>query len=327
MGFASVPFLIGSAMQHQPLARSATLNNPEKAAIYGQESSRNPAEASEPASASASSFSERCHSAGVVKCVGFDTPEEIYPHLHPNGDGQVHGALDSEVKASGGGSLRFDVPPLSGQNSAGTWDSDLGATFGPGDTFYVQFRQRLDQNLVRENFGGEGWKQVIIYGHPQPCAHVELATQNIFYRGFPQMFTDCGARGLYTNGGSPPYLMQQGDYNCEYGHVNAKECSVYVADQWMTFYYKVKLGGWGKPESSVEAWVGYEGKPLKKFIDMHDFPLNFNEGPGDRFDRILFTPYDTNKPGNEKHPEAHTWYDELVISRRPISAPSGPTPK
>lgn len=329
-GLAGALLLIASAIEHAPFVGATTSSNTERAGSLGGKSDMALNEGTEPATNEAgegSSFGERCHAAGVVKCVGFDKREEIAPYLNPSADGQVHGGLDAEVKASGEGSLRFDIPSQSGQNSAGNWNSDLGASFGPGDTFYVQFRQRLDQNLVKENFGGEGWKQVIIYGHPQPCAHVELATQNIFYRGLPQMFTDCGARGLYTNGGTPPYLLQQGDYNCEYGKVSAKDCAVYVADQWLTFYYKVKLGGWGKPESSVEAWISYEGKSLRKFVNMHNFALNFNDGPADRFDRIIFTPYDTNKPGNAKHPEAHIWYDELIISKRAIRAPNGPTPE
>jgi len=272
-------------------------------------------------------FSERCHAAGVVKCVGFDTKAEVYAFLRPNGDGLVEGFLDEEIKASGQGSLRFDIPSQSGPNSAGSWDTEMGQTFGPGDTFYVQFRQRFDDVILKEDFGGGGWKQVMFYAHPKPCASVELATQNIYYRGFPQMFTDCGGRGLYTNGGVPPTLLQQGDYNCRYKQENSTDCSLYRPAQWMTFCYKVALGKWGAPESSVEAWVSYEGEPLKKFVDMHNFRLDYNDGPSDRFDRIVLTPYDTNKPSQPKHPVAHTWYDELIISTKPIKAPSGPIPK
>jgi hypothetical protein len=95
----------------------------------------------------------------------------------------------------------------------------------------------------------------------------------------------------------------------------------------MTFYYKVAVGNWAKPESSVEAWVAYEGEPLKKFINFHNFALNYNDRPSDRFDRILLSPYDTARPVNVKLPVAHTWYDELIISTTPIAAPDGPMPQ
>ena len=259
--------------------------------------------------------------------MGFDTSREVYFWLRPDGEGRIEGFWDTQVKASGKGSLRFDIPSLSGQNSAGSWDTDLGRRFGPGDTLYVQFRQRFDAVFLKENFGGEGWKQVILYGHPSPCGNVEVATQNEYYRGFPQMFTDCGRRDFYSSGSSPPILLQQGDYSCRYKEENPKDCSYYRPDQWMTFYYRIKIGTWGKPESSVEAWVAYEGEPLKKFVDFHGFTLNYNFGPFDRFDRILLSPYDTKKPNDVEHPLTHTWYDELIISTRPIGAPDGPSPR
>lgn len=268
-------------------------------------------------------FEDRCHAPGVLKCIGFDSLNEVQSRLRPNAAGRIQGFLDTSIKVSGSGSLRFEVPSLSGPNSAGSWDTELGRTFGPGDTFYVQFRQRFDRTLLKENFQGGGWKQIIVYGSPSPCGKVELATQNEYYRGFPQMFTDCGARDLYQSGGAGPILLQQGDYNCEYGRLNPQDCSYYRADQWMTFYYKTTIGQWGKPTSSVEAWVAYEGEPLKKFINFPNLVLNFDHGAFDRFDRLLLSPYDTNKPANSSHPIANTWYDELIVSTRPIAAPIG----
>jgi hypothetical protein len=89
----------------------------------------------------------------------------------------------------------------------------------------------------------------------------------------------------------------------------------------MTFYYEVKVGGWGKPESSIRAWVAYEGKPYKQFINEVNYRLDFDSGPLDAFNAITFTPYNTNKPSDTAYPTASVWYDELIVSSQPISAP------
>ena len=272
-------------------------------------------------------FLRRCQSSGVVKCVGFDSPSDIEPFLSHDGEGLIRGTLDKTIKASGAGSLRFEIPSHSGQNSSGSWVSGMGGTFGPGDTFYVQFRQRFDKAMISTNFGGNGWKQAVFHTQPTGCGSIELTTQNTYLRGFPQMYTDCGARGfeIPIKGGAD-FLLQQGDYNCKYSNRNPKDCSMYHPDQWMTFYYEIKLGQWGTPTSSIQAWVAYEGEPLKKFIDIRNYVLNFNDGPADRYDTITLMPYNTHKPWTQTNPVAYTWYDELIVSKQPIPPPAGPTP-
>ena len=84
-------------------------------------------------------FASRCNAAGVVKCIGFDnTTADIVrgQNLHADGAGTYRAGLDTAQKTSGGGSLRFDLPPPphAGGNIAGSWspisNNALGRMFG-----------------------------------------------------------------------------------------------------------------------------------------------------------------------------------------------------
>jgi hypothetical protein len=257
-----------------------------------------------------------------VKCVGFDAAADIGPFVYAAGDGAIRGVLDTTTKASGGGALRFQIPPMTGANSSGGWLASLGSSFGQGKTFYVQFRQRFSPEMVNTNFGGHGWKQVIFHMNTQSCASIELTTQNLFHRGFPQMYTDCGSRGFEVDLGNGDYLLQQGEYNCHYQNQNQTDCSYYRSNQWMTFYYEVKIGNWGQANSSIKAWVGYEGGSLKQFINAPNYRLDFNNSSSDVYNSITLTPYNTTKPSTLNHPTAYIWYDELIVSTQPIPAPN-----
>lgn len=278
--------------------------------------------------ASDADFEKRCHAAGVVKCVGFDSPDEITPFLTKDSGGVIRGVLDPDVKASGHGSLRFEIPSRSGQNSSGSWTSGMGAAFGEGQTFYVQYRQRFTPEFLKTKYeGGAGWKQSIFHMDGKTCASIEITTVNGFYRGFPIVYTDCGSRDFSVALPNSDFLLEQGDsassgYNCHYQ--NRSNCAFYKPNEWMTFYYEVKIGNWGQSNSSVKAWVGYEGQPLKQFVNGVNYKLNSNSGPSDVFDSISLLPYNTGKSQGKEYPATYTWYDELIVSRNPIPPPSIP---
>jgi hypothetical protein len=279
------------------------------------------------------SFAARCKAAGVLKCVGFDTAGALAPARWPAagsypiriGQATQSPVFDADVKSDGGGSLKFILPGHTDANLAGQWRQNFGRSFGPGSTFYVQFRQRFSNEMLATpwtTFGGGSFKQVIFHNAAATCADVELTTQNNYDTNVPIMYTDCGARNLFTNNGIPPYLLQQGDYDCQYAHIDPNTCFSYVANEWLTFYYKVSIGTWGKPASTIEAWVAREGQPFKKWIDMPDFTLN-NATPGRDYDHLTLLPYMSRKDPSYDHATAYTWYDELIISTRPIAPPLG----
>ena len=144
-----------------------------------------PARPGPPPPGPAGNFGERCNAAGVVFCDPLDTegPWGVdgtgARRLMPNPDGttglptetwwrnwrgtynrwpareapgHVVPRLDTEVKASGSGSLKFVYPTLSAQHGAGSFatnfSDDLSQTFGEGDTFYVQFRWRANCDFM-----------------------------------------------------------------------------------------------------------------------------------------------------------------------------------
>lgn len=275
-------------------------------------------------------FRKRCSGAGVVRCVGFDDQSDIAPDkaLYPAGDGRFRGSIDPGLKASGAGSLRFEIPPNSGQNSSGYWLGDLGAAFGQNSRFHVQWRQRFSPSMVATRFGGGGWKQIILHRDGPSCAAVQVVIQNINQRGVPQGYSDCGADGFSVTMPDKDTLVQQGDYNCLRRSLRPDDCAEYVPDQWMTFYLDVKVGTYGQPNSSVTGWVAYASGPLRKFIDQPNWRFDFDNSAADAFRKVQLTPYNTGKSSSLAHPTAYTWYDELIVSRQPIAAPASapPTP-
>src|SRR5579885_127323 len=272
-------------------------------------------------------FTDRCKSAGVLVCVGFDSATDFIPArwpasgLYPAFDGSIRGVMDTTVKASGKGSLRFEIPSHSAANTSGYWRQAFGREFGENSVFYVQFRQRFSEEMLKIDWGDTTWKQAIFHNSGATCSDVELTTVQYHHNGFPVMYTDCGARGLYTNSGNPPTKLEQGDFDCWYGRYNKKDCFFYPANRWVTFYYQISIGHWGKPDSTINAWVAVDGQPYKQWIHIPEFVLR-NSHAGNDYDTVTLLPYMTNKNPNLDHPTAYTWYDVLIVSTRPIAPPT-----
>lgn len=273
-------------------------------------------------------FQTRCAAPGVTLCQGFDNPADFAQnkYLYANWQGVFKGTMDTSNTASGAGSLKFEIDPFSAANVSGNWTQSFGQDFGEGTTFYLQFRQMFSDTMLTNNWGdpsgNTSWKQAIFHKSGHTCTDVELTTVQHNLDGLPIMYTDCGSRGLYTNGGTPPYLLQQGDYNCSWGtkYATNPNCFSYAPNVWITFYYKVTIGHWGQTDSTIEAWAGLPGQPLKQWIKMPNFMLD-NGSPGNDYNTVTLLPYMTGKDATLNHPVAYTWYDELIVSSQPIAAP------
>lgn len=274
-------------------------------------------------------FAERCHAEGVLTCVGFDSQEDFepakdpYSGLYPGEGGAFRGTLDTKIAASGGGSLKFTIPSYSGANAAGYWKQAMGKNFGEGSTFYVQFRQRFSPEMLTNDWGGNTyWKQVIFHNGPHTCGEVELATTKSNRRdGYPVMYSQCGSDGMTVDLHNGDFLVEQGDYNCHYHDINPKDCFMYPADTWITFYYKTSIGHWGKADSTIQAWVALPGKLYKQWVKMPNHKL-LNDSPGRDYDTVTLLPYMTAKDVSKfGGPVAYTWYDELIVSTQPIAPP------
>ena len=283
-------------------------------------------------------FPTRCRQLGVLVCQGFDSPADFikadWPGtgLYPAWDKVMRGVQDTQVKASGASSLRFEIPEYSGPNASGYWRQFIGRSFGEHSTFYVQFRQRFSPEMLTNSWGGEtSWKQVIIHGPESTCADVEITTHNHNRWGTPTIYTDCGERGLYTEldkktpnpNSRPPYLLQQGNFACKWTDTfPVGNCFRYPVNQWVTFYYQISIGDWGRPNSSIKAWVALEGQPYKQWVNVNGYAL-YNKEPGTNdYSYVTLLDYMTNKNARVSGgPTAYIWYDELIVSTQPIAAP------
>ncbi len=266
-------------------------------------------------------FDQRCADAAVVKCVGFDTAGEVDPFVYPPyGTTEKRAKVVTDVKASGAGSLRFEIPSNTPADTSGSyWQNfadDSSVQFGEGEEFFVQWRQRFSPELLGTRYrGGGGWKQAIIGEGDRPdvkiysCTQLEIVTQNTYQRGFSQMYHSCGGKDGHYEG------------------LDNVRWIAYRPNQWMTFQVQVKIGHWYRNDrryrrdSTVRLWVAEEGRPSRLAVDQSAYDLA-NTNPAARYGKIWLLPYHTGKDASQRHPVAYTWYDELVISRSRIADPA-----
>ncbi len=295
-------------------------------------------------------FQARCSAPGVVKCWGFDnTTTDIVQNvnLRPAADGVFYGAMDTAVKASGAGSLRFRLAAgnafanIAGQWLPGTNSLAMGGrTFGQNSEFYVQYRVRFSPEMFSNlAYWNSYWKQSIFHMNLQSCGGIEITTN---YRNYtsptdkvPNFYTDCGqhgfgtdpATGKYKYSGAPPITQQQGDYNGLCNYPDWSRCWKYSANEWITFYYHFKIGTWNVNNSRAEVWVSRPSSKngaYEKIIDIPDMIFTCNNDcsatSSEGYNNITLTPYMTAL-STPAPVDAYVWYDELIISTQPIAAP------
>jgi hypothetical protein len=266
-------------------------------------------------------FEERCADPAVVKCVGFDSAAEVDPFVYPPyGLTEKRAWMVSDVKASGTGSLRFEIPSNTAADTSGSYwqnfSSDLSVQFGEGQEFFVQWRQRFSAELLRTVYaGGSGWKQIIIGEGDRPgkpsysCTQLELVVVNAWQRGAPEMYHSCGGK------------------DGQYQGLDTARWISYRPDQWMTFQIQVKIGHWYRndrrynADSTVRLWVAEEGRPSRLAVDQTGYDLA-NDDMAARYGKVWLLPYHTGKDSSQRHVTAYTWYDELIISRARIAEPA-----
>lgn len=312
----------------------------------------------------AADFATRCSQPGVVKCVGFDDPQDIV-----GGWGDNHGALtrtadspaiDTAVTASGSGALKFTAHGSSssmGGDYFTNFSEDLSVQFGPGEPFYVQFRQRFSSAFLDTTFTPyTSWKQMIVGAGDRPncetvggavnqcgtsCSPIEVVLTNSTQGGFPIVYRSCDgsthlAKGdpLVENFGSSDIKFQNARPSpyCLYSQWMSSyfppvgNCFGYFANEWMTFQIMVEPGPRVNDEfvdSKVKLWIAREGQPSELVMDFSGVYLAAgNEGTLE-YGKVFLIPYLTGKSSGQAHPTAYTWYDELIISSSKIDDPDG----
>ena len=282
-------------------------------------------------------FPTRCQSPDVIRCVGFDSAPDINPHIDPPwGQKQKLGGVVTDVKASGSGSLRFEIPSNSGSDSSGSFwlnfRDDLSIQFGEGEEFYIQWRQRFSPEFLETEFpGGGGWKQFIVGEGDRPgstaysCTQLEIVVNNPYHLGSPAMYHSCGAK------------------DGEFEGLPSTGSASYYPNEWMTFQMHVKIGTWYKNDSryhgdsTIRLWVARERQPSKLVVNLSPEPAILfgmqipgsgtgydlaNSNPDARYGKLWLLPYNTNKDSSASHPTAYTWYDELIVSTKRILDPN-----
>ena len=225
---------------------------------------------------------------------------------------------------------------------------DLSVQFGENSEFYVQWRQRFSPEFLTTKYNSEGWKQIIIgsgdragtnYGS---CTDLELVAQNLYLRGFPEMYNSCSgstSHGAYNpfeepygsadfkmqNAMPSPYCLYSQKYSLGTPGSPPGNCFIYYPNEWMTFQIHVKMGPRVNDEFSnsyVQLRVSREGRPSQ--LVMNWGPYNLSAGSlieNQKFGKIWLLPYQTNKDSSQVTPTAYTWYDELIVSRNKIDDP------
>jgi len=304
-----------------------------------------------------SDFQTRCRQPGVIKCVGFDSSADLAgKYGSPSGilPGPGNSAtIDTVIKASGGGALRFFVPAGQPGAYSGSYftnfSDDFLTQFGENSEFYIQFRVRMTPEYIN---AGNFKVTIIGTGDKPGCIPSATATGNCYasctapdvvvqtsynwYR-YPTMYNSC--TGSASHG---PYDSFQQSFGSDYKNQNARpnpfclytqtvaqrqfpptgNCFGYFPNEWMTFQIHMKIGprvGNEFTNSFVDLWMSREGRPSEPVIAWG--PYNLSAGtPSDneKYGKIWFLPY----TGSEVFPsDAYVWYDELIISRSKIPDP------
>lgn len=222
---------------------------------------------------------------GVLRAIRFDSQSDVTKYLYPDKFGRYkYATWDQTTKASGNGSLRFEIPSNSPADTAGAWRinfaDDLRTQFGENQEFYIQWRQRFAPYFLEHKYllttGSGGWKQIIIAqgdgvaqqpgydqvkGWPEvnSCTENHLVMQNVGFNGYPAMYHSCWVYEMFDD-----YVRTVGNYTrqnqipgCFYYNRNGQSsdpCLRYVANEWMTFQVHVKLGPWSA--AAVDANTG-----------------------------------------------------------------------
>lgn len=315
------------------------------------------------------SFDARKSAPGVVRWFDFDTVSQLGSKTYGANVAQGCGTktcpvIDTTVKASGAGALRFDIPTLSADNPAGSWSTefspDLSVRLGENSEFYVQWRQRFNQAFVDTKFielwsdgtthPQGGIKQIIVGTGNTPtriynsCEALEVVVTTYYQSRIPTSYNSCtgsASHGPYAGFFEPQpdgdYRLQNGTFPYCMFNTGGPACFRWVANEWLTFKIWIKLGARNNAtnefdNSEYKFWAAREGQPSQLLVHWRPgipgyFPLTAGV-PGDpqSFGKVTLLPYMTNNSATLEHPLAQTWYDELIISRQDIADPANVAP-
>lgn len=267
-----------------------------------------------------SNWATRIATPGVVYYNRFDNLQtdfcdNLWPSADParnpdagtRPDGTCHNGresyYDTNIKASGNASVRFDFTGNSGEGFGGEIAISIephSAQFGgdnPGYTdMWVQWRQRWDQYVIDHQYavssGAGQWKQLIISQGLLPgqtdkfltrsCSNNQIVVSNLSGMKYPQAYHACP--GYYniasTSGSGAISRMNFGDetgptWPCQYWPASSRPtygtlntCKWYVGNQWITFMVHVNFGPRGQAVDSASGTtlVGFTNSTYELYM-------------------------------------------------------------
>lgn len=169
-----------------------------------------------------------------------------------------------------------------------------------------------------------GWKQFGVFGNPPNgncCGPAAQISVNGYQAGLPQSYS-------YDNNGTVIYGVQDirgckfhypGDYDD--GKVYPEPpCIRYHANQWQEYTVRLEIrGASGQHASHYQQWI--DGELTQ---DINDFALTWGTvGTANGLGQFNLSPYHTNKDPAQDHPDTAVWYDDVIISTKPIPMANG----
>ncbi|RMF97483.1 MAG: hypothetical protein D6727_05445 [Gammaproteobacteria bacterium] len=256
-------------------------------------------------------WAQRSAAPGVVYRNRFDDYQtDFWDNLWPDPAVDRREAYyDTNVRASGNASLRFDFTGNSGEGFGGELAVSLGDNpadqFGAGDDMWVQWRQRWDQYVIDHQYavssGSGQWKQLIISQGQLPgqsrwdtrsCSENQIVVSNLSGRKYPQSYHGCWvyynidsatASGAITRmnfgdpSGNPNPPSREQTWPCQYWPPGSDTsgCKFYRANQWMTFMVHVKFGPAGEAQSSIGSGIqkGFINSTYELYVGYEGEPL------------------------------------------------------
>lgn len=267
--------------------------------------------------------------------------------------------LDTTTYRSGGGSMLATIPGTAGSDPTGYWrrliTSSLSTTpgandgnlthFGNNSDLYFSYAQKMDNAYITNQWPQQGggltyFKQHIASWAGSTCGQVELTVVNDFNEGFPLMYTACGDDPFQDTFGGILYnefdqnlatstTKGKNGYKCPYQtpqpNAGCFSYSRYV-NQWVTYYVHVHIGTFNSANSTIEAFVSTQEEPgWREWLYQTNQTLQLDAGNTWGYDMITLIAYWTDRDNTvSAGPTAHTWYDELIVSSKPIAAPATP---
>src|SRR5713226_10071102 len=250
ISLALVAALFGALMMLQRLGPASTRTRAQAATLPAPHSF--PVEAQRSASTSAAAaalqdFNKRCTAPGVVYCQSFDDSTGFQQNVNIFANGTyptVFPVQDTTVMRSGKSSMRIDIPPFQGA-SPGVFVTPFTGPFAANSDFYFQVATRLSPEMISNSqnatYKWPTWKNFSFYNGNTSCTGMSFVVEIDPSKHFPEASQNCGDFGFFTNGGVPPTLLEQGDYNCLYGSASPTTCFYWPTNTWITFCVHIRI--------------------------------------------------------------------------------------